>query len=165
MDAEPRWQDGYARHQDGEEGPGARGGAHGTDRRDHVHVPGGERGQPVGRHVHGAAGGGNPILKAPSLAGKESWYLLTQLKKFKAGMRGGPADANGMLMQAQVATLPDEQAMNVRYLKALQSAYEDWIGRYDLGPTLVIETEKLDYLADLVDQLELRAALERLLHA
>ena len=26
-------------------------------------------------------------------------------------MRGGPADANGMLMQAQVATLPDEQAM------------------------------------------------------
>jgi deoxyadenosine/deoxycytidine kinase len=60
---------------------------------------------------------------------------------------------------------PDEQAMDVRYLKALQTAYEDWIARYDLGPMLVIETEKLDYLADLVDQIELRDALERLLHA
>ena len=53
----------------------------------------------------------------------------------------------------------------MRDLKSLQSAYEDWIARYDLGPMLVIETEKLDYLADLVDQIELRDALERLLRA
>lgn len=61
---------------------------------------------------HGAGAGGNPILKAPALAGKDDWYLLNQLKKFKAGIRGGGSmDPNGMIMRAQAAQLPDEQAM------------------------------------------------------
>lgn len=58
---------------------------------------------------------------------------------------------------------PEEQAMDQKYLRALQEAYEAWFTTYDLGPTLVIETEKLDYLQDLVDRVDLVTALEGLL--
>lgn len=59
---------------------------------------------------------------------------------------------------------PEEQGMDPRYLKALQEAYEGWFERYDLGPSLVIDTEQLDYLANLVDRIDLVTALEALLH-
>ncbi|MBM4344304.1 MAG: deoxynucleoside kinase [Deltaproteobacteria bacterium] len=58
---------------------------------------------------------------------------------------------------------PEEQAMDPSYLKDLQTAYEDWIGAYDLGPTLVIETERLDYLRDIVDRVQMENALDELL--
>ncbi len=58
---------------------------------------------------------------------------------------------------------PEEKAMDRKYLKALERAYEAWFARYDLGPTLVIETEKLDYLSHLCDQIDLVAALEALI--
>ncbi len=58
---------------------------------------------------------------------------------------------------------PEEQGMEDKYLRALQDAYEQWFATYDLGPTLVIETEQLDYLRNLVDRLDLMTALEGLL--
>ena len=46
------------------------------------------------------------------LAKLDDWYVLTQLKKFKAGIRGAnPADVSGATMRPMAATLPDEQAM------------------------------------------------------
>lgn len=59
---------------------------------------------------------------------------------------------------------PEEQAMDPQYLKDLQGAYEAWIDAYDLGPKMVIETEQLDYLRNLVDRVDLETALEELLH-
>lgn len=59
---------------------------------------------------------------------------------------------------------PAEQSMDLRYLQALQDAYEQWFAQYDLGPTLVIETEHLDYLANMIDRLDFIKALEQLLH-
>ncbi len=58
---------------------------------------------------------------------------------------------------------PEEQAMDPQYLKDLQEAYEQWIAAYDLGPKLVIETEKLDYLRDILDRVQLESALTELL--
>lgn len=58
----------------------------------------------------------------------------------------------------------EEQDIDLGYLRGLHDAYEDWFSRYDLGPTLIIETERIDYLSHLVDRLELRTALERVLH-
>jgi cytochrome c oxidase subunit 2 len=61
---------------------------------------------------HGADGAGNVQLKAPPLKGQADWYLLAQLKKFKAGHRGAnPADLEGAQMRPMAATLADEQAM------------------------------------------------------
>ena len=61
---------------------------------------------------HGAAGEGNPALSSPSLRHTSDWYLLTQLKNFKQGIRGAhPRDATGSLMRPMAMLLKDEQAM------------------------------------------------------
>ncbi|HAN32060.1 MAG TPA: deoxynucleoside kinase [Myxococcales bacterium] len=58
----------------------------------------------------------------------------------------------------------EEQKIAPAYLNRLHRAYEAWFERYDLSPTLVIESERLDYLSHIVDRLDLTAALERVLH-
>ena len=61
---------------------------------------------------HGPTGGGQEALRAPPLRGQADWYLLTQLKKFKAGIRGtSPLDASGATMRPMSMLLQDEQAM------------------------------------------------------
>ena len=60
---------------------------------------------------HGARNGWQQ-LNAPPINHASDWYLLTQLKNFKAGVRGAkPSDATGALMRPMAALLPDEQAM------------------------------------------------------
>ena len=57
-------------------------------------------------------GSGNPALGSPPLKHASDWYLLSQLKKFKGGVRGtNPMDTNGALMVGMAQTLVDEQAM------------------------------------------------------
>jgi cytochrome c553 len=61
---------------------------------------------------HGADGAGNEQLKAPPLKHASDWYLIAQLKKFKAGERGAnPGDLEGAQMRPMAATLTDEQAI------------------------------------------------------
>lgn len=55
---------------------------------------------------------------------------------------------------------PEEQDIPKRYLERLQSLYEAWFERYDLSDTLVIDTDELDYLEDLVDRLDLFERIE-----
>lgn len=58
---------------------------------------------------------------------------------------------------------PEEQAIPRAYLARLQTLYEAWFERYQLSETLVIETETLDYLEDLVDRIELFQRIEQAL--
>lgn len=61
---------------------------------------------------HGVDGKGNEALKAPPLVGQYDWYLVSQLKKYKAGIRGtNPLDVTGGQMRPMSMTLADEQAM------------------------------------------------------
>ena len=61
---------------------------------------------------HGPDGAGNEQLKAPPLKHATDWYLIAQLKKFKAGERGAnPGDLEGAQMRPMAATLTDEQAI------------------------------------------------------
>jgi cytochrome c553 len=61
---------------------------------------------------HGADANGNQAVNSPPLAGQHDWYLLSQLKKFKAGHRGvDPRDVTGATMRPMSMTLADEQAM------------------------------------------------------
>lgn len=61
---------------------------------------------------HGADGKGNAQLKAPALVGRSDWYLLTQMRNYKRGVRGNDPkrDPVGMTMRPITMTL-DEQAM------------------------------------------------------
>jgi cytochrome c553 len=61
---------------------------------------------------HGAKAEGNATLQAPALASRSDWYLATQLRNFKEGVRGVDArDTLGAQMRAIAATLPDEKAI------------------------------------------------------
>jgi cytochrome c553 len=71
---------------------------------------------------HGERGEGNQAKSAPPLNQGSDWYLVAQLEKFRAGVRGADnLDATGAQMRAMASTLPDEQAMRdvVTYVRSL----------------------------------------------
>lgn len=84
----------------------------------------GEANYPGCSSCHGQHGEGTEVLTAPPLAGQSDWYLLSALRKYKAGVRGYDAtnDSLAFMMSAMSgALLPDEQAMQdmVAYLATL----------------------------------------------
>ena len=72
---------------------------------------------------HGPDAQGDEILHAPQLAGQSDWYLVRQLEKYQAGIRGtAPGNPWGEQMRSSVLVLPDKQAMTdvVAYINTLQ---------------------------------------------
>lgn len=58
------------------------------------------------RPCHGADGGGNQALGAPSIAGLPQWYIEAQLNKFRNGQRGThPSDMEGHRMRPMARSL------------------------------------------------------------
>ncbi|HEV8323961.1 MAG TPA: deoxynucleoside kinase [Myxococcota bacterium] len=58
---------------------------------------------------------------------------------------------------------PEEQAVPLRYLRRLNDLYDAWFRRWSLCEVLAIDTDRLDYLADLVDRIDLLERIERYL--
>ena len=56
-----------------------------------------------------------------------------------------------------------EQNIPLSYLRRLDKLYEDWIANYTLSEVLVLESDKLDYVYDLVDRQDVRERIEALL--
>jgi deoxyadenosine/deoxycytidine kinase len=56
-----------------------------------------------------------------------------------------------------------EQDVPLAYLKRLDRLYEPWITRYDSSEVLVLETDRLDYIHDLVHRLDVMKRIEALL--
>ncbi len=72
---------------------------------------------------HGDNGAGNQDLGAPPIAGTDDWYLATELRKFKSGVRGAnPKDREGRLMRPMARTLADDDAVRnvVAYVETLK---------------------------------------------
>lgn len=58
---------------------------------------------------HGARAEGKAELQAPALASRSDWYLVTQLRNFRQGLRGADErDVHGAQMRAVTVGLPDE---------------------------------------------------------
>jgi len=70
---------------------------------------------------HGVTGSGFEAGNVPPLAGMDDWYVATQIRKFKNGMRGTmPDDAFGPVMRAVAASLSAEDIEEVAaYVHAL----------------------------------------------
>ena len=49
------------------------------------------------------------------------------------------------------------------YLKRLERLYEQWISSYEMSDVLVLDTDKLDYIHDLVHRLDVMERIEALL--
>jgi cytochrome c oxidase subunit 2 len=72
---------------------------------------------------HGDNGAGNQDLGGPRIAGVDDWYLATELRKFRSGVRGtSPKDREGRLMRPMARGLADEDAIRnvVAYVETLK---------------------------------------------
>jgi deoxyadenosine/deoxycytidine kinase len=69
----------------------------------------------------------------------------------------------GVERRIRVRGRPMERAIDKKYLAALHAAYDAWYASYDLGPSLVIDSERLDYLDDLFDRQDLIAQVDAVL--
>ena len=56
-----------------------------------------------------------------------------------------------------------EQAIPLSYLRRLERLYENWIANYDLGEVLVLDSDRLDFVSDLIDRHDVRRRIEALL--
>ena len=56
-----------------------------------------------------------------------------------------------------------EQDIPLSYLKRLDGLYENWLSSYQYSDVLVLETDKLDYINDMVDCLDVMERVEALL--
>ncbi len=54
-----------------------------------------------------------------------------------------------------------EQSIPRAYLRSLETLYEEWFARYHLSPSLVIETDRVDYMEHLFDRLSLTHAIQK----
>ncbi|MCH6255309.1 c-type cytochrome [Puniceicoccaceae bacterium K14] len=71
---------------------------------------------------HGQSAEGNDLMNSPSLQGQHDWYLASQLKHFKEGIRGAnPQDISGAQMRPMAMMLTDEQAIKdvIAYIESL----------------------------------------------
>ena len=71
---------------------------------------------------HGKQGQGRWALNAPRIEGMSDWYLVTQLKNFKHGIRGThPQDVTGRQMESMVLSINDEKMNDlIAYINTLQ---------------------------------------------
>ena len=56
-----------------------------------------------------------------------------------------------------------EEDVPLSYLKRLDRLYEQWIGKYRMSEVLVLETDELDYIHDLVHRLDVMERIEAML--
>ncbi len=56
-----------------------------------------------------------------------------------------------------------EQNVPTAYIRALDKLYASWFERYDQSPTLVIDTDQLDYVQNLFDHHDLREKIKQVL--
>ena len=56
-----------------------------------------------------------------------------------------------------------EQNIPLAYLKRLERLYEQWLERHSACEVLVLESDKLDYVSDLIDRQDVRERVEALL--
>ena len=56
-----------------------------------------------------------------------------------------------------------EQDIPTSYLRRLNGLYEEWISRYSQSPVLVWDSERMDYLTDIVDRIEFKRQIDQLI--
>ncbi len=56
-----------------------------------------------------------------------------------------------------------EQDVSLAYLKRLERLYEDWIADYSMSEVLVLETDNLDYIHDVIHRLDVMERIESML--
>jgi deoxyadenosine/deoxycytidine kinase len=58
-----------------------------------------------------------------------------------------------------------EQNIPLSYLQRLHRLYEQWVANYELGEVLILDSDQLDFVSDLVDRQDVRSRIEAVLPA
>ncbi|MCP5066687.1 MAG: cytochrome c [bacterium] len=72
---------------------------------------------------HGADGAGDQRFLAPAIAGQRAWYVASQLRKFRSGLRGKHFDdVAGMRMRPMSLSIPSDADVDLlaRYVASLK---------------------------------------------
>jgi deoxyadenosine/deoxycytidine kinase len=56
-----------------------------------------------------------------------------------------------------------EQQIPVTYIEGLNDLYEEWVDRYTLSPVLIWDSERMDYICNLVDRVAFQDAIEKVI--
>jgi len=56
-----------------------------------------------------------------------------------------------------------EQQIPSRYLRRLSQLYQDWFSNYELSPVIEIDSDRIDYITDLIHRLDLLKTIEKYL--
>ncbi|HUB06438.1 MAG TPA: deoxynucleoside kinase [Myxococcales bacterium] len=104
------------------------------------------------------------------LIDKRDWQTYSELYRVVSGTLR-PPDLM-IYLRAPVKTLRQrikrrnrsfEQGVSTAYLRRLNVLYEDWMRRYKLSPLVVLESDRLDYLTNFVDRIDVLGQVERYL--
>ena len=75
---------------------------------------------------HGAKGEGNEARQGAAAGGQDDWYVASQIRKFRAGVRGTVAgDTVGPIMQAMSMTIQPENIDHLAAYVALALALDE----------------------------------------
>ncbi|MEM1270098.1 MAG: deoxynucleoside kinase [Bacteroidota bacterium] len=53
-----------------------------------------------------------------------------------------------------------ESTIRIDYLERLNAHYEDWVSRYDIGPKLIVDVDRLDFVSKDEDRMEIIGMIE-----
>lgn len=73
------------------------------------------------------------------------------------------ASVRTMKKRIKLRGRPEEQKIPTVYLRSLNDLYEEWFAGYKRSPTIVLETDNLDYLSDLVHRIDVLNTIEKYL--
>jgi len=57
----------------------------------------------------------------------------------------------------------EEQNVSESYIKMLNRAYNRWLSKYSLSPVIVLRTDRIDFVSDIVDQMDVLKMVAKVL--
>jgi deoxyadenosine/deoxycytidine kinase len=110
------------------------------------------------------------MLRRRGFIQRRDWAVYENLYKGIIGVLQPPdlliylsAPVRTLRQRIRLRGRPEEQAIPASYLRSLNEIYGRWFDRYELSPTVHIDTAKLNYLEDWVDRLDLQRAMAAIL--
>ena len=110
------------------------------------------------------------MLRRRRLINKRDWQVYQDLYSAIVSSLAPPdlmiylaAPVRTIRKRIKLRGRPEEQAIPLSYIRGLNELYGEWFGSYKRSPTVVLNTDKLDYMTDLVDRIDVLKTIEKYL--
>lgn len=110
------------------------------------------------------------MLRRRRYISKRDWGVYQDLYQTILGALEPPdlmiylkATVRTIRQRIKIRGRPEEQTIPVGYLRSLNQLYEAWFAGYDRSPTIVLETDDLNYLTDLEHRIDVLKTIEKYL--